>query len=88
MIATAHPIAAAAPTTTTKAFTGIYMIMVRLVDKNCDVIITVNVPHDERLASEVKMEEGRLGPKMEEAAMMRDAVVASFFVKGEGLFRQ
>ena len=64
------------------------MIMVRLVDQDCDIIVTVNVPHDENLAREVNMEEGRLGQKMEEAATIRDAVVASFLVKNWGLFDQ
>ncbi|MCJ1381899.1 multicopy suppressor of ts gsp1 [Xylographa soralifera] len=88
MIATAHPVAAAASPPASGAFTGIYMIMVRLVDQKCDVIVTINVPHDERLAREVKMEEGRLGQKMEEGATIRDAVVASFWVKNWGLFGQ
>jgi len=88
MIATAHPIAATASSPAVGAFTGIYMVMVRLVEQNCDVIVTINVPHDERLAREVKMEEGRLGEKMEEGKVIRDAVVASFWVKNWGLFGQ
>ncbi|MCJ1392392.1 multicopy suppressor of ts gsp1 [Xylographa bjoerkii] len=88
MIATAHPTAATASSPAAGAFTGIYMVMVRLVDQNCDVIVTINLPHDERLAREVKMEEGRLGQKMEEGAMVRDAVVASFWVKNLALFGQ
>ncbi|MCJ1402033.1 multicopy suppressor of ts gsp1 [Xylographa trunciseda] len=88
MIATAHPIAATASSPASGAFTGIYMVMVRLVEQKCDIIVTVNVPHDERLAREVKMEEGRLGQKMEEGGTIRDAVVASFWVKNWGLFGQ
>ncbi|MCJ1435409.1 multicopy suppressor of ts gsp1 [Xylographa pallens] len=88
MIATAHPVAATASSPACGAFTGIYMIMVRLVDQECDILVTVNVPHDEHLAREVKMEEGRLGQKMEDGATIRDAVVASFWVKNWGLFGQ
>ena len=64
------------------------MLMVRLPAHDTDIIITVNTPHiaGEYDITQIDLPGGRAGPKMEQAVMIRDVIVASFEVLNFGLF--
>lgn len=67
---------------------AILLTLVRLVEQETDVLITVNVPHVKGQFEEgsVDLEHGSSGPLLERAMEWRERVVASFEVKEWGLF--
>ena len=67
---------------------GVLLTLVRLEDKQTDLVVSVNVPHlaGQYVAGEVDPEKGKLGLLMDRAADMRSKLMESFEVKDWGLF--
>ena len=64
------------------------MVLARLEKEKTDIVITINVPHvsGEYIAEDVDLPAQRLGPLMDQAALMRKKVLETFEVKDYGLF--
>lgn len=69
-------------------YTSILLILLRLEEKQTDIVITINVPHEpESWQREgVDPENGKLGPLLEAASAYREKVMASFEIKDWDLF--
>ncbi|EME39846.1 hypothetical protein DOTSEDRAFT_74672 [Dothistroma septosporum NZE10] len=69
-------------------FVGILMALIRLEAQKTDVVVTVNVPHlpGSYEKAGLRVEEGRYGPLLEAAQVVKDKVLGSFEVRDWGLF--
>lgn len=64
------------------------LTLIRLVEQETDVLVTINVPHviGQFEAGSVDLEHGKSGPLLETAAKWRERVMETFEVKEWGLF--
>ena len=69
-------------------FTGILLILIRLVSVDTDIVVSINVPHirGQYSKEDVNLEEQKEGPQLAEARELRDRVIQSFDVRDWGLF--
>jgi len=72
----------------TPDFTGIMLLLVRLVQRETDVVITVNVPHTpgEYQKQDIDLSALKLGPLLEAGQNIRQKVMETFEVKDWSLF--
>ncbi|CAK3971077.1 ran-interacting mog1 [Lecanosticta acicola] len=69
-------------------FVGILLVLVRLVEKETDVVVSVNVPHmpGEYVREDVDLGKGRCGRLLEVGKAVRERVLETFEVKNWDLF--
>jgi hypothetical protein len=69
-------------------FVAIMLTLIRLVDQETDMLVTINVPHvpGSYEAGSVDLEHGKMGPLLELAGKWRERVLESFEVREWGLF--
>jgi hypothetical protein len=69
-------------------FVAVLLVLIRLEEKETDIVITINVPHTpgEYKPEEVDLEKDKLGPLMEEAMQIRQSIVETFEVNDYSLF--
>jgi hypothetical protein len=67
---------------------AIMLTLIRLVDQETDMLVTINVPHvpGSYEAGSVDLEHGKMGPLLELAGKWRERVLESFEVREWGLF--
>lgn len=88
LVATQHPAAAPENRRPQSDFTGILLVLVRLIEQKTDIVITVNVPHvpGEYLKEDVDFAAARQGPLMDAAASIKQHILQTFEIKDYGLF--
>lgn len=71
-------------------FTGILVILLRLVDQKTDIVISINVPHapGEYEKTEVDPATGKNGKLLDIATEYRDRILQTFEIKDWDLFVQ
>ncbi|KKF96358.1 putative ran guanine nucleotide release factor [Ceratocystis platani] len=69
-------------------FTGLIMILLRLENKNTDILITINVPHvkGEYDEFEIDLQAGKQGSKIKQAIQFADQIRETFDIKDYALF--
>lgn len=69
-------------------FVGILLTLIRLEEKQTDLVVSINVPHlaGQYVAGDVEFEKGKLGFLMERARGMREVLMGSLEVREWGLF--
>jgi hypothetical protein len=72
----------------TPDFVGILLVLVRLVDKKTDLVVTINVPHvpGEYAKEQSDLEAGKPGPLLEAAMLYQREILESFEIKDWSLF--
>ena len=88
MFASQHPRGAQQLPPRAPNFTGIVLILVRLVDKKTDVLILINVPHIEGEYSkdDIDLPAQKIGPLLEKAESFKRKILETFEVKDWNLF--
>ncbi|KAL9096421.1 MAG: hypothetical protein Q9165_001418 [Trypethelium subeluteriae] len=68
--------------------TSILLVLLRLEEKQTDIVITINVPHEpgSRETEVIDPANGRLEPLLEAASGYRERILASFEIKDWSLF--
>lgn len=71
-------------------FTGVLLTLIRLVEQETDLVITVNVPHavGEYDPREIDMSAGKHGSLLDAAIQYRDRILQTFEIRDWGLFIQ
>ncbi|PHH56234.1 Ran guanine nucleotide release factor [Ceratocystis fimbriata CBS 114723] len=69
-------------------FTGLIMILLRLENKDTDILITINVPHvkGEYDEFEIDLQAGKQGSKIKQAIQFADQIRETFDIKDYALF--
>ncbi|KAF2237459.1 Mog1p/PsbP-like protein [Viridothelium virens] len=69
-------------------YTSILLVLLRLEEKQTDIVITVNVPHEPGSweSGTIDPENGRLGSLLEAASAYQEKILASFEIKDWNLF--
>ncbi|KAI6779456.1 ran guanine nucleotide release factor-like protein [Emericellopsis cladophorae] len=90
LIATQQPQAASRDRAAAPDFTAIVMTLLRLEEKETDILMTINVPHikGEYDEDDVDMELGKQGKLIGDAVEMSARIWESFKIKDWGLFGQ
>jgi hypothetical protein len=88
LFATTKPTPGARPKGPPVDFTGILLVLVRLVEKETDIVISINVPHihDQYSKEDVNLKEQKEGQQLTEARAVRDKILETFAIKDWGLF--
>ncbi|OCL01926.1 Mog1p/PsbP-like protein [Glonium stellatum] len=85
---TISPNGASVPRKPTPDFTGILLLLVRLVEQKTDIVVTVNVPHvqGEYASEAVDLAAANLGPLMGGAVKVQEKFLETFDIKDWSLF--
>ncbi|KAK0658585.1 putative ran guanine nucleotide release factor [Lasiodiplodia hormozganensis] len=88
LVATQHPAAAPENRRPQPDFTGILLVLVRLIEQKTDIVITVNVPHvpGEYPKEDVDFAAAKQGPLMDAATSIKQHILQTFEIKDYGLF--